>query len=150
MAESIRQQIMSALKTRMQTITTGNGYVTNIGSNVFEWRTTDFQVSELPAMDIRDTGEEVEVRGGNHIYTLTVEIESKVSGATSGADMRDIMADIIKAIGTDTGFSNLVQDTKPVQNESTGLGQNDKKIGSILMTFEMRYLTKAFTPFTLV
>lgn len=134
---------------RMKTILISNNYETDIGSNVNEWRSTDLQVSELPAMDIRDTGESVEVRGGNHVCTLTVEIEVKVSGSTAGTVARDIIADIIKAIGTDTTFSSLVQETRPIQNEAIGFGQNDKKIASVLMVFEVRYLTKAFAPYNL-
>lgn len=146
---SVRQQIVDAVETRLKTIKTANGYETDIGLNVNVWHTTDFQETELPAIDIRDVSEVMEVRGGNHICTLTVEIEAKVSGSASGVTMRDILADIIKAVGTDSTFSNLVQETRPLQNDSFGFGKNDKLIASILMTFEMRYLVKAFKPYTL-
>lgn len=146
---SVRQQIIDAVETRLKTIKTANGYETDIGLNVNVWHTTDFQETELPAIDIRDVSEVMEVRGGNHICTLTVEIEAKVSGSASGVTMRDILADIIKAVGTDSTFSNLVQETRPLQNDSFGFGKNDKLIASILMTFEMRYLVKAFKPYTL-
>ena len=146
---SVRQSIVNAVETRLKTIKTANGYETDIGSNINVWQVVDFQETELPAIDIRDTAESVEVRGGNHVCTLTVEIEAKVSGATSGVVMRDILADIIKAVGTDSTFSGLVQDSRPLQNESFGFGKRDKTIASILMTFEMRYLVKAFQPYTL-
>lgn len=146
---SIRQQLIDALETRLKTIQVANGYETDIGLNVNVWHTTDFQESELPAIDIRDVSESVEVRGGNHICTLTVEVEAKVSGSTSGVTMRDILADIIKAVGTDSTFTNLAQDTRPLQNDSFGFGKQDKSIASIQMTFEMRYLVKAFKPYTL-
>jgi len=149
MPASIRQQIIDAVETRLKTIKVANGYETDIGLNVNVWHVTDLQEPELPAIDIRDTSESIEVRGGNHICTLTIEIEAKVSGASSGVSMRDILADIIKAVGTDPSFSGLVQETKPLQNDSFGFGKQDKTIASILMTFEMRYLVKAFKPYTL-
>lgn len=133
----------------METILTTNGYETDIGGNVFEWHTTAWEESELPALDIRDIGETVEVRGGNHSYTLTIEIEAKVSGTTSGTIMRDIVGDILKAVGTDTKFSGLIQNTRPLQIESFGFSQQDKRIASILITFELSYVTKAFSPFVL-
>lgn len=146
---SIRQQILTAIKTRLQTITVANGYETDIGSNVNVWHTTDFQETELPAIDLRDPAEEVETRGGNHICTLSIEIEAKVSGTTSDVSMRDIIADIIKAVGIDSTFSGLVQDTRPVSNESFGFNQNSKKVASITMKFESRYIIKKFSPYTL-
>jgi hypothetical protein len=149
MADSIRQQIVSAFKTRIQTIKISNGYETNIGNNIFEWKTTDFQESELPGADIRDTGEEVEVRGGNHIYTLTIELEAKITGATMATQARDIIADCMKAIGVDPRLGGLVQETKPVNNESLGFEQKDKKIGSLTMKFTLTYITRAFSPYTL-
>lgn len=149
MAESIRQQIVSAVETRLKTIKVVNGYETDIGLNINVWQTTDFQESELPAIDVRDPSEEVDVRGGNHICNLTIEIEAKVSGTTSAAAMRDIIADTIKAIGTDPTFGGLAQDTRPVTNDSFGFGQNSKKIASIVMTFEARYITKKFSPYSL-
>ena len=149
MAASVRQSILNAIKTRLQSITVVNGYETDIGSNVNMWHTTDFQETELPAIDLRDPAEEVETRGGNHICTLTIEIEAKVSGSASDITMRDIIADIIKAVGTDPTFGGLTQDTKPVSNDSLGFGQNSKKIASIVMTFEARYITKKFSPYNL-
>ncbi len=138
---------MTALITRLQTITVSNGYETDIGSSVYEWRVMNFEETELPAMDVRDKGETVEVRGGNHDYTLSIEIETRVSGSTAATTMRDIIADVMKAIGTDSSFNSLVQNTKPVQNEIVEIDQKDKRISSVLQTFEVKYLTKAFKPY---
>jgi hypothetical protein len=147
MADSKRQQIMTALITRLQTITVANGYETDIGANVNEWHVTNFEEAELPAVDVRDTTESVEVRGGNHDYTLSIQIETKVSGTTAAAKMRDVIGDVIKAIGTDPSLGSLAQNVRPVQNEIAEIDQKDKRIASILQVFELRYITKAFKPF---
>lgn len=149
MADSIRQQIVDAILTRMQTILIVNGYETDLGNNVFEWRTTDLQESELPGLIVRDVSEDVAVRGGNHVCTLNIEVEAKASGTTSATVIRDIIADITKAIGTDINFSNLVQETEPVENESLGFEQKDKKFSGATMRFNCVYVTNAFDPYNL-
>ncbi len=148
MADSIRQQIIDALKTRLEDVTTINVNETEVGSNIFEWRTTDWQESELEGINIRDTNESVEVRGGNHACSLDIELEAKVAAGTSPAKSRAVIADVTKAIGSDPRFGGLVQHTTPVENEMD-IEQKDKKFSTILMKFNLKYVTKAFSPFTL-
>lgn len=154
MADSIRQQIVNSLTTRLEGILVNKGYETNLARNIFEWRTTDFQESELPGLVVRDTNEDVVVRGSNHEYTLTFELEAKIKNSpptalTTAIESRKVIADIIKAIGVDPNFDDLVQDTRPVSNDSLNLEQKDKKVASLIMKIEIRYLTKRFSPFTL-
>lgn len=149
MAESVRQDVVTDLLTRLATITTANGYETDIGSNVDEHRTTDWQESELEGIDVRDPSEDVEIRGANHAMTIHFEIEAKTTGGTSPEKVRDIIADVTKAIGLSPKFSSSVQDIKPVENESMNFNKKDKLFGSVLMKFDVRYVTKAFTPFSL-
>lgn len=147
MADSIRQQIMTALIIRLQTITIANGYETNVGGNVNDWHVSNFEETELPAMDVRDVNESTEVRGSLHQNTLSIEIETKVSGTASATTMRDIIADVVKAIGTDPSFSGLAQNIVPVQNATVELDQKDKRIASVLQSFDILYLTTAFKPY---
>lgn len=149
MAESIRQQIVTAILARMSTITTANNYETDIGNSVHEFRQTDFQESELPAMDVRDVSESVEKRGGNDIFSLSIEIEAKTLGSTSGTQARDIIADISKAVGVDSSFGNLAQDTLAIRNDILSSDKNNRQISSILMAFEVRYITKSNAPYNL-
>lgn len=149
MADSIRKQIMTAFVNRMKTITVAGGYETDIGLNVGEWRTEDFQAADIEGMDVRDTGEATEVIGGNHLSTISIEIESKVSGGTSPDMARKVVADISKAIGTDRGFGGLVQRALPAQNESLGFDRKDRMFGSILMSISLSYITKPFKPYDL-
>ncbi len=154
MADSIRQQIVDALETRLKDILVAKGYKTDLARNIFIWRTTDLQESELPALVVRDMPEDVIVRGTNHEYTLTFELEAKIKNSPITAmipakEAREVIADVIKAIGVDPNFSNLVQGTRPVSNESLSIEQKDKKVASLIMKIEIRYVTKRFAPLTL-
>lgn len=146
MADSIRQQIIDAFAARLQTITTGNGYETNLGSNITQYRTEDWQESELPGGDITEGEESIVASGTDHIFTLPLSLAIKVSGAASIADVRKVIADVTKAIGV-SKFSNLIETMTPVSNEEPDFDKRDKLFGGITMNFEVNYRTRAFDPY---
>lgn len=151
MADSVRQQIVEALKALLQTIRTINGYETELGANVSEWRTTEWQESELPGCDIRDPSEATEVKGQYHYNTLDIEIEAKIKGSTVTTEVRNVIAEITKALGTVTRTSTLgllVTQISPVDNESLDMEQKDRKFSSTLMRFNILYRIKAFKPYS--
>ncbi len=148
MPSSVRQQIVDAFITRMRTIKTINGYETELGSNVTEWRATEWQESELPGCDVRDTGESTEVKGQYHYNTVSIELEAKVQSATAPDVVRDVIADINKAIGTDPSFGGLAYNVTPVENESIDFEKKDKSFGGVLMKLDISYRIKAFKPYT--
>ncbi len=148
MANSRRQRIITELISIFGKNTKLYGHKTNLGSNVFEWKTADFQESDLPGMSLKDPDESVEVKGQMHYYTLTIEIEAKVQASTSTAIAREVIADIMTIIGQNCTINGLVHNVKPVENELLGFGQVNKKFGTILMKFEVEYATKTFQPYT--
>ncbi len=146
MATSIRQSIIDSIITRLQTITIANQYETDLGNNVFEWRETDIELLDLPCVVLRDPSESVVARGGNHHYSLEIELEAK-SLASDTALVRNIIADITKAIGVDPNFDSLVYQTTPVENETLEIEHKGKLFSSITMKFEVNYSTQAFKPY---
>jgi hypothetical protein len=148
MANSRRQRIVEELISIFEKNTKLYGHKTNLGSNVFEWKTTDFQEADLPGMNLRDTDETVEVKGSNHYYTLTIEIEAKVQASTSTATAREVIADIMTIIGQNCSLGGLTTNIKPVENELLDFEKANKKFGTILMKFEVQYITKAFQPYS--
>ncbi len=146
MANSIRQLIVDAIVTRMQSITTVNSYETELGANVYEWRTTDLQASELPCVIIKDASETVVVKGSVHEYTLPIELEIKATGSDMTV-IRDALADVIVAVGTDPGWGSLVVRTIPVENETLDFDQQDRKYSTTILKLELTYRTKPFQPF---
>ena len=148
MPVSKRQQIVDAIDARLKTITTANGYNTDAGNNVFEWRSYPLdENSELPALVYRDT-EEIEslAVGGYQLHTLTIEIEGYVVGANAARDLRALIADVIKAIGTDLTWGGLAEDTRPVE-ESIEIDQEERKIAGAVIRIEIDYRTQAFDPY---
>jgi len=147
MANSRRQRIITELISIFQKNTKLYGHKTNLGSNVFEWKSTPFQEIDLPGMDLRDTQEVVEVKGLQHYYTLTIEVEARVQASTSTSTAREVIADIITVIGQNCTLGGLVINLKPVQNALLDFEKANKKLGTISMVFEVEYITKAFKPY---
>ena len=124
MAKSIRQSIVESIIARLQTITVANGYETNLGSNVFDWKLSAVQEGSLPCVALRDTNETIERRGGNHLHTLSNELEAKADGSDS-----------------------QVYNTDPVENEQLDFEAENKEFSTINMTFSVKYSTLAFQPY---
>ncbi len=145
---SRRQQIINELVSIFQKNTKLYGHKTNIGSNVSEWKVSNFQESDLPALNIKDPSEEVTVVGKNHRYKLTIEIEARVSISTTIQTAREIIADIMVIMGENCTINGLVFNITPVSNELLDFGRADKKFGAISLQFEADYQTAAFKPYT--
>ncbi len=145
---SRRQRIITELLSILEGTTKIHGYRTDIGSNVFEWKITNFQDSEIPGIDIRDASEVVVVSGQRHMYTLTVEMEAKVSASVSIVEGRQVIADITTVMGCNFNINNLAHKITPVENDLLDFEQGNKKYGTILMKFEIEYATEAFKPYT--
>lgn len=147
MAISIRQQIVTGLLVRLRTILVSNGYETNLGSNIFEWKTTDFQPSEMPGAAVRDVPEGPPVvRGDIHMHVLGFSVEIKVSDADPATVLRAAVADVEKAVGLSPKFSTFLV-LNPVSNPDFDVEQNDSKLGSATVEFSVVYQTPAFAPF---
>ena len=101
MADTVRESIIAALDARLKTITVLNGYITDSGAHVFDWREDPLQDSELDAFEYRDpaceTGPTETLRTWEHKLTVQIRICSKTM-----AQVRKIIGDLDKAIGADT------------------------------------------------
>lgn len=140
---SKRQSIIDAIETRMKTILTTGGYQTNVGQRVSVWRITPFADTELPALCIYDTTAEINQDGGiigQFTHTLGIHIEAIASGSATRADVRKMIADVFKAIGTDDSFGGLVEYTSSPSHE-INLEQAEKAIGSGIIRFTVTYRT---------
>jgi len=150
MATTIRQLIITAFKTMMENITTANGYETEIGSSVFEWREYPVETTEMPAMIIRDTDEEISYPDHPESLDcrLTIELILFESGSTVGADLRKAIGDIIKAIGVDETFGGYIYF---IESMASSMVQEHQEniIGDVIFTIVVRYRIGRFDPYTL-
>ena len=138
----------------MVTITTANGYYTNLGNNVFLWPQKPIEKdNELPALAIRDTTSEKisETLGGSSSLSyknLTVAVQVLVaSGSTNDTEIRKGITDIYKAIGTDHTFGGKALKTDEVSDEiltDEGEGKENLIIGAEIIV-DILYSTTKFS-----
>jgi hypothetical protein len=168
MADSVRQQLADAIKTRFQTILIANGYQTNIGQNVFLWRNLErdpLNESETQLLSLSDWKEITEPKissQGDHHRTLFWHVEAENVVAVTEADAvgRKILADIEKVLGIDIKWMTtpgnlttaLAFNTLPVDTQDgTSLmevEQRDRVIVSVKYQFKIEYRTPRWDAFT--
>ncbi len=146
---SRRQNIITAVKTRFAAIRATNGYATNIGQRVEEFRTTPFDASELPAINLLDTVEPVSFDNknrGSHLRQLTVVANLVLAeSAHSATQARAALADVEKAIASDPRWGGLATRTLPKQGR---LMVDDKGLwlGGAQVEFVIEYFTAPWEP----
>lgn len=151
MSISKRQQILTLIDARLKLILTAGGYLTNAGAHVYPWLSRPVSTSNLLALAYRDTQENSEALTsgaiGYHRHQLTIEVEVLVAaGATTMETMRQVLADVITAIGTDPHWGGLAEYTQPGFNR-IDIDQENKVVGGALITFAIIYSTKAWNPY---
>lgn len=139
-----RQQIVDALDTRLQTITTGNGYSANLG--VYEWLVTPLEESDLPAVIFRDTIDDIddEKEFSRLDHPLTIELDVAASSSASPASVRELIRDILTAIGTDKYFGGLAYNTD-VLSASLEVSEADQRLSGGQIIIEIKYKTALWT-----
>ena len=149
MANSIRQQIVTALDTLLKGIKTTAGYETNLGNNVHWWRGEPVTIAEMPALLCRETVRTTSQTGGAQEHDMTVTIEIHVNSGDDGATMRKAIADVVKRIGTSLTLGGLVAD---IQYGSGGEGSyvdhDGNKIFVTALSFSVLYETLNWNPYS--
>ena len=149
-----RQKLVDAVKARMATILTSAGYYTNLGLKVSEWRATPFGEEELGGCSVSDPEDvpiQESIKGGGTVQDrwLTVVISLPFSGGsfTSGATMRQAVADVYKAIGAATpGFNleswgGLAMLTEDMGNTKV-VSQEEHRLIGVDITIRIMYRTR--------
>lgn len=137
---NIRQQIMTRVDTLLKTILTTDGYETNMGSRVYEWLSYPLDEEALTACSYKDTDLITKIGSTHWKHTLTVEV---LLFANTPATIRQMIADCIKAFGTDLEWGNLALSTNLIA-ETNGVEQKNKKILVANLTFEIVFHTLAY------
>lgn len=106
------QNIINAVETRLKTIKTSNGYASNVGNSVYIWRTESISEKKLPAITIRDTGDELlsTLNGDFQTFRLSLDLDiatANKESTTAITEVRTLRKDLLKAIGTDLTFGGL-------------------------------------------
>jgi len=142
MADEKREQVMAAVIDRMKTIRTANGYLTDIGKNVFRWRMTPLNEGEVPGMSVRDPRRTVLRRYSDSLrdYQLTVEMEAvSAPGSLTDSDLNNTLQDLYRAfLEVDPTFGGLVFSAEPDSDEKT-FDHQAQKFGSAICRFNLTY-----------
>jgi hypothetical protein len=137
-----RQEIVDAIKARLATIRTGNGYGMDLGLHVFEWKVTAFADSELPGVCFRDTEQTVaELTGGFRNVSLTVElILGAASGASTPGIVRQGIGDVVRCVDSDPTWGGLAWDTE-IRSDEMFMDHDGKLTGLAKVTAAVKYQT---------
>jgi hypothetical protein len=139
MPTATRQSIMSAVEIRM-------GGIATFGSNVYIWRKSDLPLDQLPLLNIMDSVDSMPSDGiGNRRdHDLSVDLEAYFSGSTSAAAARQIIADIVAAIGTDKTWGGLAYDTL-IDTAEIRLEEMGKVLSAAQVNITIRYRSELWT-----
>jgi len=108
----IREQIMALVKTKLETITTANGYNTVV-QRVERMTITPISNSELPAIYIYEEQETVEADGGivnlglySNTLAVTLECWIKDRTAEKATQLNKVLEDVVKSMQADTQWTD--------------------------------------------
>jgi hypothetical protein len=149
------QRIIEKVAARLATIKVTNGFYTDSGTEVSEWRTTPFHDNELgKALTFRDDGDEPfdHIAKGNSALQdrwLTVIISAPFRGgsATAGEKIRKVIADVYKAIGATTDghlgetWSGIAIATSD-EGAKPFVDQEERQVLSVDITIKIWYRTE--------
>lgn len=98
--KTLRQQIVDSFIAALKTITTANGYGSDIGAKVEQWDGIPLQDKKLPAIIVDDGQDGVTESFGEHNHQLQVNIIAVGEGGRDIKNtMREYLADIVKCVG---------------------------------------------------
>lgn len=140
---NVRQSIMAALKTRLQTILTTGGYNTNLGTSVEEWRGYPTDISDHPMLIIRDTEDRVTCDYAVHEHELDAELLIVSSGSTVVAEMRKMIADVYDCLGADRSIGGYITDVI-YKGDTLEMLHEEQKLMAGLITITLRFQTGPF------
>lgn len=149
MPTSIRQQIINEIATRFALIRSTSSYQTDIGARVTQWNVNPIDERTLHGVDIMDVEEDTTdqvTRHQDHTLTIWAVIHAK-QGADTAAYLRNAIADIWTAIGTDRRWSTLARDTLPIKSEML-FNQAGQLNGAARIQFKVIYRTATYNPFS--
>lgn len=143
---TVRQRLVDAIRASIGVISLKNGYSTDAGLSIHEWRdpeTEPIQDGEMPCIMIRDESGEVsdlDFNTSEHSMTLNVSVVDQGDDAPRLA--RQLEGDAVKALGIDDTFGGLCHYFQ-LSNSTTSVRQSGKRSAGIMLTFEVKFRTKA-------
>lgn len=156
MADTKRQKIIDEVIARMQTILVTNGYQSDLGLHVGDCE-TNWDESELPALSVFDLvaeedGDEngdPEATNAKTTHSLPVQFRIFVKSDTRTSDLRKMIADVKKAIGTDPRWkvANVGLALRTIPQKSGLVFTENFEVAGAAVEVEIWYRTKVFNEY---
>jgi len=144
---TIRQQLIAAVEARMKTILKANGYNTDLGLHVRVSPTDAAPETWEWSMDVFFPGaSDPDAAGVSNRwdYALDVDIDMDQIGAASDADVSNMLADVLAAIGQDDTWGGLAFETKrPSHNPEWE--RKGRLVGAANIRLQILYRTQPWT-----
>src|SRR4051812_1029629 len=117
--DSKRQRIIDAIIARMQGISIGTGYKTDLGAHVEDWQ-TNWSEDDLPGLSVCDlingpTQANNQLDAGAEYNILPVQLRIFCKFDRPAAELRRMQADIWTAIKVDSRWNGLARGTRPMR-----------------------------------
>jgi hypothetical protein len=146
---TVRQKITVALGVSLGKIRIADGYATDAGLRVSEWRDDQeaVQPEEMDSIIWRDRGEEVvALTAAVHEFRLALEISGFAApGDTTPSRARALLGDILKALGNDPTLGGGVILFLPVSTTMNVVRQT-LRVASVQVSLLATYRTPAWEP----
>jgi len=142
MLDTIHQQLITAIDTKLKTILVANGYRSNLGLNVEEWDLTPLDIAggETFRLTYRDDEEgRADVTVGAQDIALALTIAILTSGSTSLADIREMLADLATAMYADPAWGGLAGDTNQDGAAKLAKGEVADTASAVEVKFKIEY-----------
>lgn len=149
MPDTIREQIIAATVTRLQTIRTASGYKTNMGLNV-QRAALHFPDSTLPGLSVLPRIEESERQYGLQVSTMPVEVLGLVAhGNTNPSVIAEQMhGDMIKCLLSQPKLSALMDDIEYKGGGTDEYPDSSDTATAVTVIVNIKYTTKIGDPYS--
>ena len=150
MADTIREQIISAYLTRLASWTVANGFNYSCGVSAGRSRGTVEEI-ELPAVVVWPQSETVEYAYGRTICTMPLKLEAlaMIGSENRSVVQEKLLGDAIK-IMTDSSIvvTSKIDDIAYVTGGPAGMEKAEEIITAITAEFTIKYETVAGDPYS--
>jgi len=146
MSDTKRELIIQACLARAATITTANGYNTDIGLNIFR-AISKIDPSRLPACVIYPLTETAErIGGGEYLCTMPLRAEAvALTGITNPSVLAEQMLGDMRQAFMGTPITTLLEEIAYTSGSTNDYTKNDSV--SVSANFTIKYFSPISTPY---
>lgn len=151
--ELIKQKITKLLFSKLKQIRVENGYQTNLGSNVEQWRIGDFDPAKLPSATLNSVNSQWSSQvSSRHQWSVDYEIEALARAESDPASVLDnLEADLMVALGSEPRLEsqNIAPNSRfQITDCEHQVKMADKRIVGIRLRLTASFSTKLWDPYT--